>query len=144
MCFSCIIYYIFLLHKVYGLSFRNFLYHYKFWFLLIFNGLITLIVRFEDSFKISVVWDEDFMCKTNLPLNTAFRGFRGFQDMYTAKCILQDVANYLRKDSLFVSEFVLPRWYQNELRVIYKTDLSCKTNFQKPGWENSNRRDVNW
>ncbi|EFA09973.1 Xanthine dehydrogenase-like Protein [Tribolium castaneum] len=65
------------------------------------------MTHFENSYKIPVVRVEGFMCKTNLPSNTAFRGFGGPQGMYAAECILQDVADYLQKDPVTLSELNL-------------------------------------
>ncbi|XP_044271651.1 xanthine dehydrogenase isoform X2 [Tribolium madens] len=65
------------------------------------------MTHFENSYQIPVVRVEGFMCKTNLPSNTAFRGFGGPQGMYAAECILQDVADYLKKDPVTLSELNL-------------------------------------
>ena len=43
-----------------------------------------------------------YVCKTNLPSNTAFRGFGGPQGMFLAETIIQQIADYLNLDIIKV------------------------------------------
>lgn len=65
------------------------------------------MTHIENAYKIPVVKLIGYPCKTNLPSNTAFRGFGGPQGMYAAECILQDIADYLNKDPVKLSELNL-------------------------------------
>jgi len=40
------------------------------------------------------------VCRTNMPPNTAFRGFGGPQGAITIESVIQDIASFLRKDAL--------------------------------------------
>lgn len=47
---------------------------------------------------------EGFACRTNFHSNTAFRGFGGPQGTMTIESIIEDIAAYLKKDSLAIRE----------------------------------------
>lgn len=55
-------------------------------------------MHFENSYSIPNARVHGFLCKTNLPSNTAFRGFGGPQGMFAAENMIRDVAAYLNKD----------------------------------------------
>ncbi|XP_067213749.1 xanthine dehydrogenase isoform X2 [Linepithema humile] len=61
----------------------------------------------ENSYKIPVLEVIGFMCKTNLPSNTAFRGFGGPQGMFVAENIIRHIADYLKLDVVKLSEINL-------------------------------------
>ncbi|KZC06074.1 Xanthine dehydrogenase [Dufourea novaeangliae] len=61
----------------------------------------------ENSYKIPVCDIYGFVCKTNLPSNTAFRGFGGPQGMFVAETIARHIAEYLKIDPVKVSELNL-------------------------------------
>jgi len=54
--------------------------------------------HFENSYRIPVVEVYGYLCKTNLPSNTAFRGFGGPQGMFAAENIIRQIADYLKLD----------------------------------------------
>lgn len=54
--------------------------------------------HFENSYKIPAADVYGFMCKTNIPSNTAFRGFGGPQGMFLAETMIRHIAEYLTKD----------------------------------------------
>lgn len=58
--------------------------------------------HFENSYKIPVVEVYGFTCKTNIPSNTAFRGFGGPQGMFVAETMIRHIAEYLNKDPIEV------------------------------------------
>ncbi|KAG7188931.1 hypothetical protein KM043_008532 [Ampulex compressa] len=60
--------------------------------------------HFENSYKIPVADVYGYVCKTNLPSNTAFRGFGGPQGMFAGETIMRHVAEYLRLDIVQLSE----------------------------------------
>ncbi|KAG5876925.1 hypothetical protein JTB14_007388 [Gonioctena quinquepunctata] len=62
------------------------------------------LTHFENAYHIPVITVKGFLCKTNLPSNTAFRGFGGPQGMYLGECIAQHVADYLKMDPFIISE----------------------------------------
>lgn len=56
--------------------------------------------HFENSYYIPNTCVHAWACKTNLPSNTAFRGFGGPQGMFAGEHIIRDVARVLRKDAI--------------------------------------------
>ncbi|XP_076288597.1 xanthine dehydrogenase rosy isoform X2 [Lasioglossum baleicum] len=61
----------------------------------------------ENSYKIPVCDIYGYSCKTNLPSNTAFRGFGGPQGMFVAETIVRHIAEYLNKDAVKIAELNL-------------------------------------
>lgn len=59
----------------------------------------------ENAYNITAMTVEGQLCKTNLPSNTAFRGFGGPQAMFAAETIINHVADYLNKDVTQVKKF---------------------------------------
>ena len=53
----------------------------------------------ENAYYLPNVKITGTVCKTNLPPNTAFRGFGGPQGMLNIESIVQDIAQYLQKDA---------------------------------------------
>uniref|UniRef100_A0A0S7EL74 XDH n=1 Tax=Poeciliopsis prolifica TaxID=188132 RepID=A0A0S7EL74_9TELE len=53
------------------------------------------LFHMENSYRISNVRGQGFLCRTNLPSNTAFRGFGGPQGMMVAENWITDVAHSL-------------------------------------------------
>ncbi|KAK4875652.1 hypothetical protein RN001_012074 [Aquatica leii] len=58
---------------------------------------------FENAYKIPNVRVIGYACKTNLPSNTAFRGFGGPQGMFAGEHIIRSVAEYLNKDAVDIA-----------------------------------------
>lgn len=58
--------------------------------------------HFENSYKIPASEVYGYACKTNLPSNTAFRGFGGPQGMFVAENIIRQIADYLDLDVIEV------------------------------------------
>ncbi|XP_029159752.1 xanthine dehydrogenase-like [Nylanderia fulva] len=63
--------------------------------------------HFENSYRIPVSEVHGYVCKTNLPSNTAFRGFGGPQGMFVAENIIRQIADYLKLDVVKLSELNL-------------------------------------
>ncbi|XP_033323472.2 xanthine dehydrogenase rosy isoform X2 [Megalopta genalis] len=63
----------------------------------------------ENSYKIPVCDVHGYSCKTNLPSNTAFRGFGGPQGMFLAETVVRHIAEYLNIDAMKISELNLYR-----------------------------------
>ncbi|XP_043271749.1 xanthine dehydrogenase isoform X2 [Venturia canescens] len=63
--------------------------------------------HFENAYKVPVSNVYGYGCITNLPSNTAFRGFGGPQGMFAAENIMWDVANYLGVEMAKLSELNL-------------------------------------
>lgn len=64
-------------------------------------------MHFENAYNIPNVRVRGFVCKTNLPSNTAFRGFGAPQAMFCAETMIRQIAEYLKKDVVEVSEMNL-------------------------------------
>ncbi|XP_013100301.2 xanthine dehydrogenase [Stomoxys calcitrans] len=67
-----------------------------------FSVMERAIYHIENCYKIPNIKAIGWVCKTNLPSNTAFRGFGGPQGMFAAEHIIRDVARILNKDLLDV------------------------------------------
>ncbi|XP_044755537.1 xanthine dehydrogenase [Coccinella septempunctata] len=65
------------------------------------------MTHFENAYYIPVAHVEGYVCKTNLPSNTAFRGFGGPQGMYVGETIIREIADFLHKDVVELSELNL-------------------------------------
>uniref|UniRef100_A0A1Y1M1D6 Xanthine dehydrogenase n=1 Tax=Photinus pyralis TaxID=7054 RepID=A0A1Y1M1D6_PHOPY len=63
--------------------------------------------HFENGYKIPNCRVLGYVCKTNLASNTAFRGFGGPQGMFAAENMIHDIAEYLKRDVLEVSQMNL-------------------------------------
>ena len=59
--------------------------------------------HFENSYHIPHCRATGYVCKTNLPSNTAFRGFGGPQGMFVAEHMVRQVAAAVNKDPREVS-----------------------------------------
>lgn len=57
----------------------------------------------ENAYKIPATKVTGHLCKTNLPSNTAFRGFGGPQAMFAAETIIRHIAEYLQQDVVKVN-----------------------------------------
>lgn len=55
------------------------------------------LFHMENSYSVANVLGRGFMCRTNLPSNTAFRGFGGPQGMMVAESWITDVAQTLNR-----------------------------------------------
>lgn len=58
----------------------------------------------ENSYSVANIRGRGFMCRTNLPSNTAFRGFGGPQGMMVAESWITDVAQSLGRPAEEVEE----------------------------------------
>lgn len=65
------------------------------------------VFHFQNSYNIRNVRAIGRVCKTNIPSNTAFRGFGGPQAMFAAECMVRDIAEYLNKDVIDVCKLNL-------------------------------------
>ncbi|EFN79891.1 Xanthine dehydrogenase [Harpegnathos saltator] len=63
--------------------------------------------HFQNAYRIPVSEVYGYACKTNLPSNTAFRGFGGPQGMFVAENIIRQIADYLKVDVVKLSELNL-------------------------------------
>ncbi|XP_015117328.1 xanthine dehydrogenase [Diachasma alloeum] len=77
----------------------------------------------ENAYKFPVTHVTGTACLTNLPSNTAFRGFGGPQGMFVAENIVWDVANYLGLEPAKVSELNL--YKEDDLTHYQQKLLRC-------------------
>lgn len=59
--------------------------------------------HFENAYYIPNVRVRGYICKTNLPSNTAFRGFGGPQGMFFGENMIREIASYLNKDPIEIA-----------------------------------------
>lgn len=67
-----------------------------------YQVLERAMFHFENSYFIPIVRVHAWVCRTNLPSNTAFRGFGGPQGMFAGEHIVRQVAHALRRDYIEV------------------------------------------
>ncbi|CAL7940094.1 unnamed protein product [Xylocopa violacea] len=72
-----------------------------------FAVLQRAMFHVENSYKIPALDVYGFVCKTNLPSNTAFRGFGGPQGMFAAETMIRHISEYLNIDPIKVSKLNL-------------------------------------
>lgn len=63
--------------------------------------------HFENSYFIPNIRVQGWACRTNLPSNTAFRGFGGPQGMFAAEHMIRDVARVLGRDYIEIAKLNL-------------------------------------
>lgn len=56
----------------------------------------------ENAYRLPVVEVHGYLCKTNLPSNTAFRGFGGPQGMFLPENYIREIADFLKIDVVTV------------------------------------------
>nr|CAD7423911.1 unnamed protein product [Timema monikensis] len=72
-----------------------------------FPVLQRSMFHFSNAYFIPNVRVNGYICKTNIPSNTAFRGFGAPQGMFFGENMIRDVASFLRKDPLEIAELNL-------------------------------------
>lgn len=80
--------------------------------------------HFENSYKIPVSEVYGYVCKTNLPSNTAFRGFGGPQGMFLAETIIRQIAEYLNLDVVKVIFDIISYICNEIIFYFYKIDYT--------------------
>lgn len=63
--------------------------------------------HYANSYFIPNARVQAWVCKTNLPSNTAFRGFGGPQGLFAGEHIIRDVAQALGKSPIEIAELNL-------------------------------------
>ena len=58
------------------------------------------LLQIDNAYYLSDILVENYLCKTNTSSSTAFRGFGGNQGMMIIENIVDNIARYLKKDSL--------------------------------------------
>lgn len=79
--------------------------------------------HYENAYKIPNVRVCGYTCKTNLPTNTAFRGFGGPQGMFAAETMVRNIADYLKKDELEISKINL--YKENDIAHYNQRLINC-------------------
>ena len=75
----------------------------------LFQVVERAMFHFQNAYLIPNVRVQGWVCKTNLPSNTAFRGFGGPQGMFAAENMLRQVAKALGKDYIDLVQLNLYR-----------------------------------
>ena len=73
------------------------------------------LLHIDNSYYLSDILVENFLCKTNTSSSTAFRGFGGNQGMMVIENIIDNIARSLNKDS---SEIRRRNFYQKKKKNI--------------------------
>ena len=93
------------------------------------------LFHIDNVYKWPVLSVQGVVCKTNLPSNTAFRGFGGPQAMIFTETILEHLASELAAQSSSPSS-PSPSWSSLELRQMNLYKEGELTHFDQPlvGW----------
>ncbi|XP_011496569.1 PREDICTED: xanthine dehydrogenase-like, partial [Ceratosolen solmsi marchali] len=67
-------------------------------------AMFRAMTHIENAYKIPALRIFEYLCKTNLPSNTAFRGFGAPQAMFASETIIRHIADYLNRDIIKLSE----------------------------------------
>lgn len=70
--------------------------------------------HYENAYYIPNACVRGWACKTNLPSNTAFRGFGGPQGMFAGEHIIRDIARTLGKDPVEIGELTHLKLERND------------------------------
>lgn len=81
--------------------------------------------HFENSYKVPNARVYGYACKTNLPSNTAFRGFGGPQGMFAAEQMIRHVADYLDRDVVEVNTNLMAFFKIKLTNCKFKAYLAC-------------------
>lgn len=73
----------------------------------------------ENAYHIPNTRVRGWACKTNLPSNTAFRGFGGPQGMFAAEHMIRDVARAVGKSFEEVGMFVYTNLFEITFLTVY-------------------------
>lgn len=76
-----------------------------------------------NSYSIPNVRTTGWVCKTNLPSNTAFRGFGGPQGMFATENIIRELARIVKKTDFEISEMNL--FSEGSVTHYNQTLLNC-------------------
>ena len=68
------------------------------------------LLHLDNAYYISDIEITNYLCKTNIPTSTAFRGFGGNQGMMAIENIIDNISRYLKKDPIEVRK---KNFYQN-------------------------------
>ncbi|XP_061729904.1 xanthine dehydrogenase-like [Cydia pomonella] len=68
-----------------------------------------IVMHLDNCYFIPNIDIEGYLCKTNMPSNTAFRGFGGPQAMFAMETLIRDVASALGKDYEEIADLNLYR-----------------------------------
>nr|AOE46690.1 xanthine dehydrogenase [Drosophila bipectinata] len=85
-----------------------------------FSVLERAMYHFENCYRIPNVRVGGWVCKTNLPSNTAFRGFGGPQGMFAGEHIIRDVARIVGRNVVDVMRL---NFYKTGDRTHYHQEL---------------------
>ncbi|KAH8273140.1 hypothetical protein KR018_006412 [Drosophila ironensis] len=85
-----------------------------------FSVMNRAMYHFENCYRIPNVRVQGWMCKTNLPSNTAFRGFGSPQGMFAGEHIIRDVARIVGRD---VVDIMRLNFYKTGDRTHYNQEL---------------------
>ncbi len=72
------------------------------------------LLHLDNAYYISDLEVTNYLCKTNIPTSTAFRGFGGNQGMMAIENIIDNISRYLKKDPVEVRK---KNFYQNNKKI---------------------------
>lgn len=88
--------------------------------------MLRAMLHFENTYRIPNIRAQGWVCRTNLPSNTAFRGFGAPQSMLAAEYMIRNIAHAVKKSPAAVAELNL---YKTNDLTPYKqvlTDFDIK------------------
>nr|XP_018916770.1 PREDICTED: xanthine dehydrogenase [Bemisia tabaci] len=82
------------------------------------------MMHYENCYKVPNVSIKGYLCRTNIPSNTAFRGFGGPQGMFVGENMIRHMAEFLKKD---FNEIALLNFYKENDLTHFKQVLKRNT-----------------
>ena len=83
------------------------------------------LLHLDNAYYISDIEVTNYLCKTNIPTSTAFRGFGGNQGMMAIENIIDNISRYLKKDPIEVRK---NNFYQNDKKNVTHYGMSLQDN----------------
>ena len=83
------------------------------------------LLHVDNAYYISDIEVTNNLCKTNIPTSTAFRGFGGNQVMMAIENIIDNIARYLKKDTIEVRK---KNFYQKDKRNVTHYGMTVEDN----------------
>ena len=83
------------------------------------------LLHIDNAYFLENLFVESYRCKTNTASNTAFRGFGGNQGMMAIENIIDEISNFLKKDSAIIRR---RNFYQKKKKNITHYDMKIEDN----------------
>ncbi|XP_065173832.1 xanthine dehydrogenase-like isoform X2 [Atheta coriaria] len=88
-----------------------------------YKAMLHALSHINNSIYIQNLSGFSYVCKTNLPTNTSYRGFGNPQSIFAAECMLRDVAEFLKKDYVDIARINM--FNEGDLTIYNQPIVNC-------------------